>query len=330
MITDRGEKTRQGPPLAPRDIVYIGKAASTLIVQQGNPEVAADIHQAAELERSDVEAMPNDTSGLDVERISAFADQMGADEKLIRYLSEEDFKTVRQKRDGNDQKLTDPEGYYSPSGDLIVVRRNRALEELNGPAITESFAVHEIAHGFQFGAPYRALRTTEGKLFWRRKMVTVSPTRGGFRVAPNREDTTPVQGYMLEEAYAEYERGLYVQEHDLIDAFTSGAVNIELFEDSQLPMHYVYKTLDDDGQPSLTFSEGAPLAMVLELLFGEDLSFLDTMREARKTPLGLRTFIQYLNHKQPGLYARLRNANDKDSSREILTDTVRSIRNTKQ
>lgn len=293
------------PPLQPNTFVHIGKTANVLLIKP--PDASAERHFAEDIEklRRDILDTPNDTCGLNISRVNTFRDQIGAPEKPIHFLNEEDFKG---KRSAVMDRHGDSKGVYSNILGLAIVQRDKTLEALNGPEITEGFAIHEIAHSSHFETPIRAVRASSGRLLWKKTEIVMSAARTGFSVAsrPGRGEDI---GGLLEEGYAEYERGLYVRQNDLIDAFTSGGVNYQMAEGSGIPLHYFYKQ-DDEGRPSLTFAPGALVATILEAFIAADPSLQTSMREARQSAAGLRTFIQHLNSIKPGLYSQLQHVDD--------------------
>ena len=72
------------------------------------------------------------------------------------------------------------------------------------------------------------------------------------------------------------------------------------------------------GTPSLAFAPGALVASILEILIEDDPDLLSSMREARQSSAGLKTFIRYINSLQPDLYTQLRGSSDELAVANIL------------
>ncbi|MFZ1301039.1 MAG: hypothetical protein WAQ27_00435 [Candidatus Microsaccharimonas sp.] len=266
-----------------------------------------------------LDLLPEDTEGLNLARIDEYCDTVGLSDTPTYFLRDKLFEpTVKLLG----HTANEPSGIYFSGMGRILVKREEELEAINGPGLTESFAVHERAHSTHIAAPWRVTHTSTGKWLFKKSHAHAKPTRSGFRIS-GVNSATDTHGELLEEAYAEIERGLFIQQHDLVGDLTDGAKNSDAMRESVVPLHYFYKTIDHrDGQPFLTFSPGAFGATVLEMLIKEDPSLLTTLRASRHSVDGLRESAKQINAIVPGLYPRLLRTNDADAMIDIIGDLV--------
>jgi hypothetical protein len=310
-----------GPNLEPPHPSFVHIAVSDRGLRVVAPDLNAEesYRQQTASQMKYILGLPNHTEGLDISRINEYAELMGASARPTKYLKSDDF--LRAIADVELPKAH-PEGVYVDAVGVVLVKRNVLLESLNGPAITESFAVHEKAHGTKFVTPVKATHTSRGRLLWKKHSVTMRGTRNGYAVRPLNDDRKVV-GLFLEEGYAEFERGCFVERHDLVDEFTADADNYDFVQRSGLPMKYFYKDHLAEGKPMLTLTPGAFIAAILDRLVERDPELVHTMRESRKNAEGLRSFILQLNSLVPKLYPRLMHADEQSALalvRELSTD----------
>ncbi len=300
--------------------IHIGRTASGIIIVN-NPDPSDEQHciEYAARIRGEIQPLPDDTSDIDISAINAFREEMGAPDKHIRFLSESDYKQATlQIKDASHAQ-----GVYAPRIGIPLVRRHTELEALNSPGITESFGIHEIAHSSHVDAPVRIEQTKTGKWIFKKVKAEATETRSGFLIGLP-FGTGPARGRLLEEGYAEYERGLYVQQHDLIGAFTSGAPGYAGAKTSIIPLQYRYKALGEDGEPFLTFGPGAVPAAILETLIKHEPEILPILRESRRGVKGMREFPQRVNSLIPGLYSKLVHM-DEGSMAKLLRTTIKQL-----
>ncbi|MFZ2545127.1 MAG: hypothetical protein WAW80_04070 [Candidatus Saccharimonadales bacterium] len=258
--------------------------------------------ESTERTRTELRTLVVNSDGLNIQRLDDFRNQINASQTPIQFLDTDSYERVLQES----ELKSDSEGIYIAELRMAFVRRNIGLEALNGVAITESFAVHEAAHSSHIEAPIRVVHKTTGR-FRKKSVIEMSRSRSGFNTAPLRNGST--YGYLFEEGYAELERGLYVQYHDLAGQFTAGASNYELVKDSPIPLHYWYKR-EESEKIALTIAPGALAATVLEILTKQDPSLISTLRKGRQDVHGLRNIAQRINGLIPGLYPELQHANE--------------------
>lgn len=249
-------------------------------------------------------SLPDATEGLDLDRVDEYAQKAGLSDKPTKYLSENDYvmATARVETSGHS------EGVYVHLVGALLIKRNVALELLNGLGITESFAIHERAHATHITTPFEIVHAQRGRLFWKRHTTMADTTRSGFRF----NQRNGGRGIFLEEGYAELERGRYVARQGLVNDFTAGAVNYDEARSSAIPMRYFYKQTERGGEPSLTIAPGALAATVLDSFVNDSPKNLQIMRSARQNAAGLSHFIRSLNAFMPGLYSRLMHANQQE------------------
>ncbi len=297
----------------PWTIARIGENARRFFAEASGVPTEEYLEAQTERQRLDILGLPNDISGLDLARIDAFRTQMGALKKTVCFLSEEDFARMTQEIGCSNNE---PYGvYYSVLG-IALVQRNRELEVLNGSEITESLAIHEIAHSSHFESPIKLVRKTSGGLLRKKSEFMMTTAQNGFWTNSS-SDRDDISGKYFEEGYAEYERGLYVEQNDLIDAFTTGAVNYQMAKECRIPMKYFHKQ-NNEGRPSLTLSPGAVIASIMDVLITRDASLQTTMRQARQSPDGLGLFKDHLNDLMPGLFDKLQHADDLAATKLLI------------
>ena len=285
-------------------------------------KVERDLTQEIDTLVSSIMALPDQTEGLQLDRIAEFSVEMGASEKPLKYLALDDFETARV-ISRESARIVDAEGLYTPTLGVMIVKRNTDLELLNGTAITESITIHEKAHATHLPTPLRATRVTTGRFLRKRTTVNVEYARSGFGVSSFTDEGNDF-GRFLEEGYAEYERGLFVKRHGLIDDFSVGAANLSDMQKIPIPMKYLFKRASPDGTPMLIFAPGALAATVMDKLVEHNPEYLQIMREARQTPDGLRKFIVETNKFSPKLYSRLMHADQDEAMAKLVGEVVRS------
>lgn len=258
--------------------------------------------------RSSILRLPVDTRDLDMKRVQESLNLFNAPEKPMLFLASDQYKSALVR---TEYQSAEPGGIYIEGLGLSLIQRNLALEALNGVAITESFAIHEGAHSTHAKTPLQLIRSKGG--IWKKPSIRVAPTP---RVHGMRQDDVHVPhfGSPFEEGYAELERGLYVREHELVEQFTNGADNLDLFDRSPLPLHYMYKTVSVEAEkkPNLTFTQGAMGATILEILMRQNDVLLSTLRNSRRDIGDVRKAAELIDSIMPGLYMRLQQPSDED------------------
>jgi hypothetical protein len=226
---------------------------------------------------------------------------MGMPDKEVRLLAPADFNAVRS------EGAYDPMGEYLDKSDLIIIKRDvteLSPESLNGPEVIESFIIHEFAHSKMRLLPIGVDVSTRKRVLRRAvTVVNVNTLRAGSIVV---KENAPeeAQGFYLEEAGAEYERGLYVvNELGRPRGFTSG---LQPDGEPTILDKYTYLQTDDDGNITIEAPVGAIPAATLELMINHDPKLLDALREAPRSVKGLRERARRINAISPGLYPEMR------------------------
>ncbi|MBF6299059.1 hypothetical protein IU459_16135 [Nocardia amamiensis] len=286
-----------------RDVKYFHTLGSGVLkgveTPAGFPE-AVDTHLQT-LRQGIIERFPSDLEGLNMDRIDSFFDKRDLrrsplvvwpydrQEELTKYITDTIGPFESMERGGV---------YIAPL-DLTVAFRDKALEEANGgPEITESLIVHEQAHGSNAHHITRAVAPEHGTL------PNIEVPRHGQATHSHGEKTV---GLFLEEAFADYTRGQYLEEIGM----KNGVLNLEGRMttthdgyDKELPMSLKYAFRLTDG--TLTSSPSSHAAMALEMLLEKDPDLWPAMLKGRHDVDGLREVAQRLNAIQPGLYKTLR------------------------
>lgn len=267
--------------------------------------------------------LPNDTEGLDIDRINKFLDSIGASKKPQLFFRPTMFKEALKLIGSNSQE---PSGLYFEGLGISLVQRDLALEALNGTALTESFAIHEAVHSTHIESPVRLVHGKQG--IWNKPTVSAIPTPRVYNATPD-DLLSPNFGNLFEEGYAELERGLYIQTNDLTDQFTRGSVNYAQLKQTPIPLHYTYKISapELEGKQLLTFTPGVFGATVFEILMKHDDGLLPTLRKSRHDSDGLRETAESINKLVPGLYNVLQHASSQEEMVVILTEVLKDLSN---
>lgn len=274
-----------------------------------DPKVEARYDREAITTREAILALPDHTEGLNLSRVAEHVSLMNGSSKPVKYLQPDDYRRAQAIVEMTDDE-EEPEGLYIDTLEVSLVKRDEAMELMNGPAVTESFAIHEIAHSTQLAAPVRVEHTSTGRLFWKRQVVNAGSTRVGFRVQSH-EAHKGHSGGLIEEGYAEFERGQFVERNNLVDSFTRGASNYDQLAESGIPMKYCYKAEMVDGQPILTIAPGAIVASIIDKLAERDSEIVPLFRESRRSVAGYRAFAARLDQLVPNLYPQLKHGDQK-------------------
>lgn len=313
------QKTVGDPPTS-LDRIHVHGSLKGLTTT--NKDVAEAVRESTLKDREDILRFPSQEDGLRMDRIHAYRERIGVPRKEIRILSLEDYAKVG-KIVGNDREDISG-GEYLPLQDVIIIKRDPDLESLNGTELIESLVIHEIAHS----ANGNSSTSVDVKLTNRRRKLmgligknedeislSAHIGRSGFGVGRDKDEG--VEGFFLEEGYAELERGLYVaQELGKPDGFAGDAQ----FGKSHLINKYkFFKRNTNTGKEGWTFPSGAIPAMTLELLIDHDPELLSALRESRRSVEGLREVARRIDAISPGLYQELRRFDIKSSGREIRT-----------
>jgi len=151
-----------------------------------------------------------DREGLDLGRTRAFVDGLGvtATDKhiIIPRSSGVTLKKALIPIEGAGQIASDILGFYAIKSDTAVVYRDRALEQENGPELTEALQVHELMHS---GGRVEIQVTTSGN-----GLLYAAPSRFGHVVAIYNGEllSERIVGNFIEEGVAQQGFGRYVKE----------------------------------------------------------------------------------------------------------------------
>lgn len=262
----------------------------------------------AEIEhrRASILEMPNNTDGLDLARVDIQRESAGAPAKEMRFLSPTEFEralviagsvTGRGRDDSN--------GRYLEQLDIVLVKRDPELDDLNGPGFTESIAVHElVGHASATDSRIQLEVKRKGGL-GRRTVIHGHKLQTGFLVH-NPEDPTQVQGISLEEGFAEYERGQFVLGLGRKGGFVTSDGEDFARTDVILPMpgHYWWLVRDESGEPRPTYAPGVFTASILEILIEKNPAILGALRDSRRS--GDHDEVRNrMNAIIPGIYERI-------------------------
>jgi len=245
--------------------------------------------------------------GIDTRRVEDFILQQGLEIKPFIVFDRKDLQKVR-KIVGETGLLrsvfSNGEcGLYSPEMDMVLVVRDKDVEESSGAIYTEGLLTHELAHA---SSMYQGYVTADQKGFY--------TPRVGFCLPQNEMPW----GLLLEEGWADMNRANYFKEHASVEdkrklenSLQFGDLDMEDTVPSShpsksnemipLPIKYLYITAD--GRP--TTKSSAYGGYALELLCKKDPSIKPLLIEARSSVEGLRKLARAVDKIIPGLYKSL-------------------------
>jgi hypothetical protein len=250
------------------------------------------------------------TDGLNIKRVKDFMKERGLPIKDFVLYDEEDILNFREIFGENDASLiTSVGGIYLAMLDIILVRRERALELVNGPIYEEGKLVHEMNHAANRYDTYV------------KKGEVVTRPRSGFVVlnthfreyngenVEKKENQSP-WGYFLEEGFADLQRGDYVEQNISAD--------MKEKRNSLTTVTNEYKTLSGvvyrESEKYLSVMKdnktvGSPFTAVaatgLEMLCEKQPNLKQVLIEARSDIEKLREVSRLINEIKPGLYAEI-------------------------
>lgn len=254
-----------------------------------------------------VEFPKEEIEGIDTKRVEDFILRQGLEIKPFIVFDRKDLQKVRKIVGGTGllrSVFSNGEcGLYSPEMDMVLVVRDKDVEESSGAIYTEGLLAHELAHA---SSMYQGYVTADQKGFY--------TPRVGFCLLQNEVPW----GLLLEEGWADMNRANYFAEHasdeekkKLENVLGFGNVDMEDTVPSSdpmnnneiipLPIKYLYITAD--GRP--TTKSSAYGGYALELLCKKDPSIKSLLLEARSSVEGLRKLAQTIDKISPGLYKSL-------------------------
>jgi hypothetical protein len=291
----------------------------TILPGKGTIQHTEKYITSIENKRRQVMSLPSDESGLEIQRIENFRQLIGAPKKLICYLGGVSYHRAL---DVYDTPYSESEGVYEGHLDHAIVKRNDELEIMNGPGITEAFAIHEIAHSSSSASPVQAVHYLRRGLFRKNTGFNFFRSRTGFMTTDVHNRTF---GHTLEEAYADLERGLYVQSANLTPQLTRGANNYDDVMSGPIPDHYMYK-VGTLSESNLTFATSSISATILEILIDHDQELLDSLRISRHDSSELLLVADRMDYLMPGLYDKMKSKSDMVSNALLLKQVLRRFK----
>jgi hypothetical protein len=276
---------------------------------QSEPYWTKELAEYYSQQQSELAGLPQDTEGLNLERVSAYMGSLGVRQPLTIHVSP-DLRPVVVPYVSEHHSLKREEGVggrYIENLDICIVYRDGELEALNGPEYVESLTVHELYHG---SAEHAGIR------------VTAAANEGGYahrigfrsghyvtRLGPRPE--LPIRqtrtGGFLEEGAAEHFRGKYITEvlgkpgglADMPHELTRlGKPERPLL----IPSRYIVKIREDCP----TVSQASFAGAAMDLLVEKDPALEPALLEARYSVEGLREVAGRIEAIRKGLYPHLR------------------------
>lgn len=305
---DLDDVERLGDMAVDHTVTYLNLALTQLGPRENKLRHAyeAFLHQ-----RAAILSLPHDEQGIDLDRLYAYRESIGMANKSLIVLSPDEFAAAREIV--GDKREVEPLGSYFSDVDVAVVKRRPALEVLNGPELFESFGIHEAAHAsttpeLQVGPAGLP------RLWWIATgfQVASRPSRTGFYV--NWFDGRNT-GFLLEEAYAEYERGQYVttilhRPYGFLPEAGPWPTISKYYHRAY--EKYRYLSRREDGEVAAALPVGAHGAVILEVLIGQDPEILPLLRHCRENAELIPQLVDRMNAIEPGIYDRLNDISNDD------------------
>lgn len=250
-----------------------------------NPDQPGQAHEAAEalirehlaqIKAEAMEGLETNNEGIEIQRAHDFLEPLGLKvDADILLLDPEQF-TEFYDRIQKSMGFTQHEGHggYVPLLNVVVVKRDAALEERHGPEVTEYFLMHEMAHASTHIEVARYSTDEEGD--GTDAQVTIA--RSGQVVTTPEAPNEPI-GLYLEEGFA--------------DTIAQNYLHTELnkpngFADDDTPTYR-----DEVEIPASYIIDGrvgpqAVAAVGVGVLIERDPTILDSLVKARNDPEGLQ------------------------------------------
>lgn len=223
-------------------------------------------NQAA-AKREQVLALPTSNEGIDIDRANNYARLIKTPDMPLLFLAPAEYAEYAR-RDGGPIGHTEEQGTYAPDLGLVVVKRSPELEELNGPELAESFAIHERVHSKSKPiARVSFSRDSKGRI---NKAHTLQEYGFAISMPDGRH-----AGEMLEEGRAEFERGQYVEKV----LGRSRGFATEGGRPTDEYSKYLWVKRAEGGKLVNTHAQGMFGALVFEMLIKKDESLLPLLRQ---------------------------------------------------
>ncbi len=220
------------------------------------------------------ETLTSKEDGLDMARAREFIELLGLSPDAQIFILDDDDYAIYEERFAAllNTAMSEREGSYAPSANIVAVHRDRALEERFGPAITEYRLIHELAHASAKGQSYLYTANDEAG-----KDIEIMPGRVGYLtvVAGNREEFS---GSYLEEGFADMIAWQYVVEAGITAGFGDNTEPLVLSTMDGVVEVSVDMQIDGDATKAAVATTG------LRLLFKEDPTLLESFIAARNDP----------------------------------------------
>jgi hypothetical protein len=287
-------------------------------------------------QREAILALPSNAEGLNLDRVDAYRRKMGGRDVALRFLSPDNFRrSLDIARDKQDGHVT---GHYSQEADVIAVIRDTSegsLETLNGPELTESFAVHELDHAANEHQHTKIDVTIEKRRLRKPVTYTTAQKRRMGSIVRTGAVEEIYEGSGIEEAQAEFERGKYVVE---VLNRPQGFTDDGIVPGKPSPLDkYSFKMQKPDGTVVNKSTQYAVEAVILELMVDCEPKLLDALRASKHSVEGLRERARIMNSILPGAYQRMRKVDVQSddpiaqkqraaTSRQLLVEVLEAIK----
>ncbi|MET8876874.1 GNAT family N-acetyltransferase [Nocardia sp. NPDC004604] len=240
-------------------------------------------------------------TGLNLDRVDSFLDGLGLHLATVVLVDSVRMpELLRFVRESIGLDAPELEGWYLAVLDVVIVFRNSEREALNGPEYTESQIVHEVAHG---SSRHALLRSVVSSTDTGHSLAMVIARTGHVLELP----AGPI-GRVLEEGFAEYVRGRYIDSLGLRDGLlrneSPGNYSRTRADGVQVaqPAKYMYRDVGD--RLAAPFSASA--AQIIDLLVAVDPLLWPALVRARNSVAGLREVAARIDAISLGLYRKLR------------------------
>jgi len=266
-----------------------------------------------EAQQASLEAVPQNTEGLNMDSIYDFLSRYGLVAPPITVMDMEHRDEFKEKALLPEDLSDGIKGAHVPQSGVNFVLRDTLLEKLNGPRITETFIVHELAHAARKSGQLVANKTDDA--------IKYRVPRTGFAVDKNSlgSSETVSRAQFFEEGFAQHIAQEYLEEQQganqgLIEGYEERVCAIIALNgpsgnfEISVPLKYAYVSGEGDNaaEVNVDVAASSEAAYGLDLLLNKDPELVDVMMKVREDPIHIREFVQRINQLSPGLYGELR------------------------
>ena len=246
-------------------------------------------------------AFPSRLEGLDAHKIESFlaSRKLNHTNYVVHYS--EDIPEIESILGHNYIDEPSIGGIFIPELDIVLVLRDKELEENNGTAFTEGKIIHELAHSAK-PQPLDYTEFPNNRLLGLLPGISLKTPSSGFLEGLDTENSS---GWFIEEGFADLMRGEYIA-LNMPNEVKKAIINSDtellgLGERRAQVVKYAY--LDHNDEVKIMNSSHAALA--IELLCEKEPLLREELLNGRNDLSVGERIKNYVNRLSPGLYDKL-------------------------